>query len=47
MKQNATKTCVKVDTAMYFARVITFDFANNGRGLSIFKQNQIITNVAD
>ncbi|MEX3744167.1 MULTISPECIES: RAxF-45 family protein [Lysinibacillus] len=46
MNKNATKTGVKEDKAMYFARVITFDFANNGRGLSIFKQNQI-TNVAN
>ncbi|MDM5247300.1 MULTISPECIES: RAxF-45 family protein [unclassified Lysinibacillus] len=46
MNKNATKTCVNIDTAMYFAYVITFDFANNGRGLSIFKQNQI-SNVAD
>ena len=30
MNKNATKTCVKVDTAMYFACVITFDFVNNG-----------------
>ncbi|MGN4125852.1 RAxF-45 family protein [Lysinibacillus sphaericus] len=46
MNQNAMRTGVKVDTAMYFARVLTFDFANNGIGLSIFKQNQIL-NVAD
>ena len=46
MKKLAIETGVKVDTAMYFARVITFDFANNGIGLSIFKQNQI-TNVAN
>ncbi|MEK5333471.1 MULTISPECIES: RAxF-45 family protein [unclassified Lysinibacillus] len=46
MNQNATRTSVKVDTAMYFARVLTFDFANNGIGLSIFKQNQIL-HVAD
>ena len=38
MNKNATKTCVKVDTAMYFARVITFDFANNGIGLSILSK---------
>ncbi|QPQ36514.1 MULTISPECIES: RAxF-45 family protein [unclassified Lysinibacillus] len=42
MNLNATRTGVKVDTAMYFARVQTFDFANNGIGLSIFKQNQIL-----
>ncbi|WP_369435931.1 RAxF-45 family protein [Lysinibacillus fusiformis] len=46
MNQNATRTGVNADKAMYFARVITFDFANNGIGLSIFKQNQIL-NVAD
>ncbi|MEO4053139.1 RAxF-45 family protein [Solibacillus sp. CAU 1738] len=46
MIQNAMTTGVKVDTAMYFARVITFDFAMNGIGLSIFNQNQIL-NVAD
>lgn len=46
MNLNATRTGVKVDIAMYFARVQTFDFANNGIGLSIFKQNQIL-NVAN
>jgi len=46
MNKSATKACVNVDTAMYFARVIIFDFANNGRGLSFFKQNQI-ANVAN
>lgn len=29
-----------VDTAMYFLRVITFDFATNGIRLSIFRENQ-------
>ena len=43
---NAMRTGGKVDTATYIARVQTFDFANNGTGLSIFKQNQIL-NVAD
>ena len=38
MNQNATGTCVKVDKAMYFARVIIFDFATNGTGLSIFSK---------
>lgn len=40
------ETCVNLDTAMYFARVITFDFATNGIGMSFFKANQI-KNVAD
>ena len=31
-------TGVKVDIAMYFARVITFDFATNGIGVSFFRK---------
>ena len=31
-------TGVKVDTAMYFARVITFDFATNGIGVPFFRK---------
>ncbi|WP_195891708.1 RAxF-45 family protein [Bacillus ndiopicus] len=46
MIQNAMMTGVKVDTAMYFARVITFDFAPNGISLPFFKQIKI-RNVAD
>jgi len=46
MKNSAMKTCVNLDTAMYFARVITFDFATNGIGMPFFKANQI-KNVAD
>lgn len=38
----AVKACVQVDTFLYFARVITFDFASNGTRLSIFRQNQTI-----
>lgn len=40
MMNLATTTGVNVDTAMYFARVITFDFAANGIGLSFFSQIQ-------
>lgn len=46
MNPTATKTCATMNIFMYIARVITFDFATNGRGLSIFKQNQI-QHVAD
>ncbi|MEC1179795.1 hypothetical protein P9B03_14950 [Metasolibacillus meyeri] len=46
MIQNAMTTGVKVDTAMYFARVITFDFATNGISAPFFKQIKI-RNVAD
>ena len=38
MNKLATETGVKVDTAMYFARVITFDFATNGTGLPFFRK---------
>ncbi|MGN7476427.1 RAxF-45 family protein [Solibacillus silvestris] len=38
MKNLAMETGVKVDTAMYFARVITFKFASNGIGVSFFRQ---------
>lgn len=41
MKNSAMLTSVNVDTAMYFARVITFDIAVDGIGMSIFKANQI------
>ena len=46
MKNSAMVTSVNVDTAMYFARVIIFDFAHNGITMSFFKANQI-KNVAD
>lgn len=48
MNLNATRTGgnIDIDIAIYFTRVQTFDFANNGIGLSIFKQNQIL-NVAN
>ena len=46
MKNSAMLTSVNVDTAMYFARVITFDIAANGIGMPFFKANQI-KNVAD
>lgn len=36
----AMQTGVKVDTAMYYARVITFDFATNGIGVPFFRQIQ-------
>ena len=38
MKKTVALTGVQVDTAMYFARVITFDFLENGIRMSIFKQ---------
>jgi len=34
----ATKTGVNVDTAMYYARVITFDFATNGISVPFFRK---------
>ena len=40
MKNLAMETGVNVDTAMYFARVITFDFATNGISVPFFRQNQ-------
>ncbi|MGG0656221.1 RAxF-45 family protein [Rummeliibacillus pycnus] len=48
MKNSAMETRAKLDKAIskYFAQVITFDFANNGIGMSIFNANQI-KNVAD
>ena len=36
MEKLATKTSVNVDTAMYYTRVMTFDFATNGIGVPIF-----------
>lgn len=36
MKQSVTATGVKVDTAMYFSRVITFDFQANGITMPFF-----------
>ncbi|WP_274309782.1 RAxF-45 family protein [Solibacillus daqui] len=38
MNKLAMETGVKVDTAMYFARVITFKFASNGIGMPFFRQ---------
>lgn len=38
MENLAMATGVKVDTAMYFARVITFDFATNGTGVPFFRK---------
>jgi len=38
MKNLAMETGVNVDTAMYFARVITFDFATNGISLPFFRK---------
>ena len=40
MKKFAAVTGVNVDTAMYFARVVTFDFATNGIGMPFFRQIQ-------
>lgn len=40
MEKLAMTTGVKVDTAMYFARVITFDFSINGIGVSFFRKIQ-------
>lgn len=43
MNQFAVETCVKEDNFLYFARVITFDFAPNGRSLPFFRQqNQYV-----
>ena len=42
MMNLATETCVKVDTAMYYTRVMTFDFAANGIGMPFFRQNSKI-----
>ncbi|WJY28103.1 MULTISPECIES: RAxF-45 family protein [Sporosarcina] len=38
MEQTAALTGVQVDTSMYFARVITFDFLADGIRLSIFRK---------
>ena len=38
MEKLATKTGVNVDTAMYYARVITFDFATNGISVPFFRK---------
>ena len=40
MMNLATETCVNVDTAMYYTRVMTFDFAANGIGMPFFRQIQ-------
>ncbi|WP_332646591.1 RAxF-45 family protein [Lysinibacillus sp. 54212] len=40
MNKVAMQTCVKVDTAMYFARVITFDFDANGIRMPFFRRIQ-------
>lgn len=40
MMNLATMTCVSVDAAMYYTRVITFDFAANGIGMPFFRQIQ-------
>lgn len=44
MMKLAEVTGVNVDTAMYYARVITFDFAANGISVPFFRQ-QIQKNV--
>jgi hypothetical protein len=46
MMNLATETCVNVDTAMYYTRVITFDFAPNGISVPFFRQNSKVR-VAD
>lgn len=38
MEKLAMTTGVKVDTAMYIARVITFDFATNGISVPFFRK---------
>ena len=38
MNEVAMLTGVKVDTAMYYTRVVTFKFASNGIGMSFFRQ---------
>ena len=40
MMKLAEVTGVNVDTAMCYARVITFDFATNGISVPFFRQNQ-------
>ena len=46
MKNSAMLASVNVDTAMYFARVITFDVAANGIRMPFFKSKSN-KNVAD
>lgn len=41
MNKLAMSTCVNVDTAMYYARVIIFDFEKDGRGLFFFTKSMI------
>lgn len=45
MKKTVVSTGVKMDTAMYFARVITYDFLEDGIRMSIFRKpkNQCAT----
>lgn len=38
MEKLAMKTGVKLDTAMYYTRVMTFDFATNGIGMPFFRK---------
>lgn len=40
MMDLAAMTSVNVDTAMYYARVVTFDFTTNGIGMPFFRQIQ-------
>ncbi|GEK32782.1 RAxF-45 family protein [Kurthia sibirica] len=36
MMKSTIETCVQLDTAMYYARVITFDFDAKGITMSFF-----------
>ncbi|WP_432355489.1 RAxF-45 family protein [Sporosarcina sp. A2] len=38
MKKPEAQTSVQVDTSTYFARVITFDFWENGIRMSFFRK---------
>ncbi|WP_255507950.1 RAxF-45 family protein [Lysinibacillus sp. BW-2-10] len=42
MKNLAMMTSVNVKTAMYYTRVMTFDFATNGIGVPFFRQSKLM-----
>ncbi len=45
MEKLAMETGVKVNTAMYFASVIAFDFATNGTSVPFFRKiNSVLAN---
>ncbi|WP_318240739.1 RAxF-45 family protein [Sporosarcina gallistercoris] len=37
MKNSVAQACVQVDTSTYIARVITYDFLENGIRMSFFR----------